>query len=410
MFLKRIEIDNYKSLKGVVVEPTPLAALVGPNAAGKTNFCEALDFLAHVYQWGLEEAVAYKGGYENICFRDSKEPIRFRVVLELVVPLTGMVLTMSGKLYMEIKYLADHTFVFGRRDESSSAFAVISEDLTVSQTEKESIRMILSLSRWQGLVKVQDETAVDTQLFFKERLKRAAANERKLIYSALRGVLDWSDSLDRGMEAVRVFQINSRESRSSGVPTPSPNLERFGTNLPAVVLHLKKEHPDRYMQILASLRNVLPGVEELEVNFTHTRTLALFVRQRGQLWPAEDLSDGTIQAIATLTAICDPRTPLLILEEPENNVHPWALRGFAEAFREASKTKQIILTTHSPILLDQLKPEEIWIVQKPGSVTKIDPLLTLDPSLKESWEHGHFTLSEYLDSGALPEAVPAAAP
>jgi predicted ATPase len=176
------------------------------------------------------------------------------------------------------------------------------------------------------------------------------------------------------------------------------------------MLHLKKNHWKSYSQVITSLRSLLPDLEDLEVEFTHTRSLALFVRQRGQLWPAEDLSDGTVQAIATLTAIFDPRTPLLILEEPENNVHPWALRSFAEAFREASKTKQIILTTHSPILLDQLRPEEIWIVQKPGAFTKIDPLLTLDPSLKDSWERGSFTLSEYLDSGALPEAVPAAAP
>ena len=61
-----------------------------------------------------------------------------------------------------------------------------------------------------------------------------------------------------------------------------------------------------------------------------------------------------------------------------------------------------------PILIDQLKPEEVWVVRKPGTETKIDPLLSLDPSLKESWGQGKFTLSEYLDSGAVPEAVPAA--
>jgi predicted ATPase len=389
MFLKRIEIDNYKSLKGVVVEPTPLAVLVGPNAAGKTNFCEALDFLAHAYKWSLEEAVAYKGGYENICFRGARglleEPIRFRALLEVE------------------RFVVDHRFQFDSPDEGSGAFSVIFEDLTVKENGADWLRLIRTPEQ------IQVESPSAENHFLITALSRRVGKSA-LSFSTFRYLENWGQDLTQDMEALRVFQINAREARAPGVPIPDPDLGRFGSNLPAVILHLKKNHPGMYGQILENLRNVLPDVEDLDVEFTHTRTLALFVRQRGQSWPVENLSDGTLQAISTLAAVFDPRISILVLEEPENNVHPWALRGFAEAFREASKTKQIILTTHSPILLDQLKPEEIWIVQKPGAVTKIDPLLTLDPSLKESWEHGRFTLSEYLDSGALPEAVPAAAP
>ncbi|MFL6200654.1 MAG: AAA family ATPase, partial [Thermoanaerobaculia bacterium] len=124
MRLKRIEIDNYKSLRGVVMEPGPLSVLVGPNAAGKTNFCEALDFLARVYQWNLEEAVSYKGGYENICYRDgqglSKDPIRFRVVVE--EPMQRL---------PRKKVLWDHAFEFrsGKIASSLSPLSVMMEDL-----------------------------------------------------------------------------------------------------------------------------------------------------------------------------------------------------------------------------------------------------------------------------------------
>src|ERR1700710_1571278 len=86
MRLHRLEIHNYKSLRNVAIEPTPLSVFVGPNAVGKTNLADALDFLGHAYSWGLERAVAYKGGYESICFRDvrrSTEPIRFKVVFEV---------------------------------------------------------------------------------------------------------------------------------------------------------------------------------------------------------------------------------------------------------------------------------------------------------------------------------------
>ena len=72
MRLHRLEIHNYKSLRNVAIEPTPLSVFVGPNASGKTNLADAIDFLRHVYAWGLEKAVENKGGYENICYRDSR--------------------------------------------------------------------------------------------------------------------------------------------------------------------------------------------------------------------------------------------------------------------------------------------------------------------------------------------------
>lgn len=410
MRLKRIEIDNYKSLRGVVMEPGPLSVLVGANAAGKTNFCEALDFLARVYQWNLEEAVANKGGYENICYRDgygrSKDPIRFRVVLELPAEVTRDVV------------VVDHSFEFGTaRTGASSFFSILSEELTMSLSSGDVVEQAVGFSRRGKQIKVDTSIPEKTRALstdFLMEIVEQGSNERQLALESILPVLAvvWQPTALKGtMGRSRIFQISALGARSQGVATPNPSLERFGGNLPAVILHLKRNCPEEYAQILSSLKRVLPDVEELDASVTHARTLVLSV-QRGeaeQSWPAEDLSDGTIQAIATLAATFDPRIPLLVLEEPENNVHPWAIRAFAEAFRLASETKQIILTTHSPILIDQFKPEELWIVQKPGTTTRIDPLLTLDPSLKESWERGRFTLSEYLDSGALPQAVPAIA-
>jgi predicted ATPase len=98
----------------------------------------------------------------------------------------------------------------------------------------------------------------------------------------------------------------------------------------------------------------MPSLESIETDFTHAKTLSLFLKEAGvkRPWTAEDIFDGKIQAIALLAATFDPRIPILIIEEPENSVHPWAIRNFVQAFREASETKQIFLTTHSPILID----------------------------------------------------------
>ncbi|HYW06589.1 MAG TPA: AAA family ATPase, partial [Longimicrobium sp.] len=65
MELRRLSIKNYKSVKSVEFTPGPLTALVGPNAAGKSNFADGIGFLADLYRDGLEIAVARRGGYEN---------------------------------------------------------------------------------------------------------------------------------------------------------------------------------------------------------------------------------------------------------------------------------------------------------------------------------------------------------
>jgi predicted ATPase len=431
MRLHRLEIHNYKSLRNVAIEPTPLSVFVGPNAAGKTNLADALDFLGHVYAWGLEKAVAYKGGYDNICYRDrsrTKQPISLEVLVEL--PWNPIEILRLGGGIKEVVWDSlrfDHLFEFKPKTQGIQApFAVWREELTVAHRDHRGGAPVMfrHIGRKRREVEVKDEILTDEEEFditkrggwwgtmLQEVLERdlqGGTLDSGLLLPRFQA-LGWQTDFEMLMGSLRVFQLNPRCCREPGISTPHPELDRNGQNLPVALDHLKKEYPAEYALVLETARRVMPTLEEIETDWTHTRSLALFIRERGvrHPWTSDEVSDGTIQTIALLVAVFDPRTPLVVIEEPENSVHPWALRNLVEAFRIASEKKQIMLTTHSPILIDQLKPEEVWVVRKPGTETKIDPLLSLDPSLKESWGQGKFTLSEYLDSGAVPEAVPAA--
>jgi|SRR6185369_4891686 len=407
MRLKRLEIRNYKSLRNVVIEPTPLTVLVGPNASGKSNFADALDFLSEVYRSGLEGAVAKKGGYENICYRHAKRssaPIRFRVKLDLdrIVMNYG---PRSGHLGHS---LFDHVFELrttsrGLRSPFRISFEELSEFLLPSK------ELALHLVRGEDEFRLEGP-AIESAEELRGSLAEAFLGvlvDSDLAVPLVEGFVSRNPLI--GFKSLRLFQLNPSHCRQAGAPTPNPGLDRFGANLPAVIEFLKKNHATSYAKLIETTRRIMPSLESIETDFTHTKTLGLFLRESGfkRPWTSEDISDGTIQAIALLAATFDPRIKVLVIEEPENSVHPWAIRTFVEAFRLASEQKQIILTTHSPILIDQIRPEELWVVQRPGAETLIDPVLSLDPSLKEAWGQGKFTLSEYLDSGALPAAVPA---
>jgi predicted ATPase len=426
MRLHRLEIHNYKSLRNVAIEPTPLSVFVGPNAAGKTNLADALDFLGHAYLWGLERAVAYKGGYENIVFRGmgrSKEPIRFRVVFEIPKVLRAA----KGRFSME-PLRVDHSFEFRATSRGSRApLTAKTEQLVLARSQNGDFKATRRFVRKERKVEFEnydvDENEVkDLEYYIEGDEAKKEPGDSLILLCILMSSLSQSSGFmfdsDAAMRkifadnlgALRVFQLEPQSCRESGAPTSNADLDRSGRNLPVALDNLKKEHPREYSLVLEMARRVMPTLEAIATDWTHTRSLALFLKEKGvqRHWASQDISVGTLQTIALLVATLSPGTPLVVIEEPENSVHPWALRNLVDAFRAASEKKQIMLTTHSPILIDQLKPEEVWVVRKPGTETKIDPLLGLDPSLKESWGQGKFTLSEYLDSGAVPEAVPAA--
>ena len=154
------------------------------------------------------------------------------------------------------------------------------------------------------------------------------------------------------------------------------------------------------------MRRLVPGLEDIRTEFTPDRRLTLqFVEAgSGRPWSTDEVSDGTIQALALFVALFESRSGLVVIEEPENSVHPWIVRNFVEACRSAEK--QIIVTTHSPALINYLKPSEIAVVARRGGETTIRPLEELDPDAMPLWIDGKVSTFEILDSGWIVEAVP----
>jgi len=181
-----------------------------------------------------------------------------------------------------------------------------------------------------------------------------------------------------------------------------------GENLPAVVEWIKKNEPSRWDLVLTAMQEIVPGLESIDVQYLHTKTLGLFFKEKGvgKSWPAQDVSDGTIQALGLLAASADPRASGLVIEEPENSVHPWVIQSVLKKLQSLSKDKPVIITTHSPVLLDSINPKDLWLVYKRNGKTEIEKADEVDPDIVRGWEAGHFKLSEYIGSGLVMQAVP----
>lgn len=438
MPITSISIQNYKSLRSVSISPKPLSVIVGANASGKTNFADCLDFIGEVYRHGLEVAVSRKGGYENIAFRRqqrSKLPIRVQLIIELSAQDRISLMDLPQPRMENPNDLpnlrVEHTFEFVASTTSIRAqFSVTQEELIMSEWADGNWHTMVSMNRKNNELTVESEAAqadrsarqrhgrsitfTDLLRYFSDlevyskRLEQFSSAE--LIGVAVGRFTFSLQSFLRAAQSIKVFQISPMKSREVGVPTPSPELERSGGNLPAVVDDMQRNKPEAWASVMEVMRAIMPDLKSIEVDYTSSKRLGLFFREEGyrRSWSVEEVSDGTLQTLALLFAIFDPGSYALVLEELENSVHPWIIRRVIDACRQASASKQIILTTHSPIVINAMAPEEVWVIWRENGESHLEQLSNLNQELLSMWARGMISTFEYIDSGGLPVALPPA--
>ena len=430
MRLRSLRVRGYRSLYDVTVLPGDLTILTGPNNSGKTNFVEAIDFLAEAYRHGPEVAVNRKGGIENIAHRRSsrtRRPISFEVVCSISMEeIQHRLLYETNRRRQQPdkrRLLVSHRFSIGSTSQAIEAdFAITEEEITISESlpnprsrsAAERVTEIATITRAGGEI-----TPTVTPRLSRFRHLIGPLGDKEFI-SYIKSYLTNTDLLIRrfGFSAAtvyfvqqfgasRLYQLVPIECRRPGVPTPNADVERHGNNLPAMVAYMHRHDPDTWRTILDAIRRILPDLEAVNTDFTPDRRLALQFVEKGvrRTWSSEDISDGTIQSLALFTVLYDKRIPLLLIEEPENSIHSWAIRNFLDSCK-AVPNKQIILTTHSPSLISYSRPQNILLAWRRRGQTDIRPLVDIDQQAERLWADGETSLFELLDSGVIPQSVP----
>jgi len=164
-----------------------------------------------------------------------------------------------------------------------------------------------------------------------------------------------------------------------------------GENFSQMTHNFKQRYPQVFNKILLTLRNRIPGLDKIET-FSHEDDLPFIrVSEQGFLEPfsLENLSDGTIKMLHYLLYLYHPLPhSLLCVEEPECLIYPSFLKELGDEFRHYSfRGRQVMVSTHSPDILDMMKPEEVYILLKNKGFTSVLKGKDLD-YLKSSFEKG----------------------
>jgi predicted ATPase len=465
MQIERIKISAYRSLWSVELQPSPFRVVVGANNSGKTNLLDAIHFLGEVHRHGIDIAVSRKGGFENIAHRQkrrTKRPMTFEVwaclgdaeyraaQMRAIDPSRRRrrgVVDRLRKRSKERQVRLCHFFALKAASQAIDAdFHVDEERIQLWEGPANGLRgvddqLIVDIQRARGtltfnilgheLADGDDADVDDDQESAPPDIATIARDDPYLealidpLYepgfreftrrhvtqtSLALKALNYNEILrtfGAQLSQTRLYQLAPIECRRPGVPIPSPELDLHGANLPAVVDYLQKSHPGAWHEVEQAMRTVVPRLTGIKTVYTTDRRLALQFAEAGfgRPWSSEDISDGTVQSLALFCVLFDPRSRMTLVEEPENSVHPWIIRHFVDACRRVTD-KQVLVTTHSPVLVDHLKPNEVEIAWRSEGRTHVAPLVELDPDSVDLWSEGRNTVFEILDGGAVPQAIP----
>jgi predicted ATPase len=166
---------------------------------------------------------------------------------------------------------------------------------------------------------------------------------------------------------------------------PNNYLEPDCSNL-CMVLSEIALHPPAKKKLLKELQYFYPNVESYDI-YASDSTVQIYFTETGlrTAVPATRLSDGTLRYLCLLSILCHPTPPPLVcIEEPELGLHPDVLPNLGKLLIEASERTQLIVTTHSTMLVDALtdSPESVVVAEKDDHGTQ---LTRLEPSQLAPW-------------------------
>jgi predicted ATPase len=187
----------------------------------------------------------------------------------------------------------------------------------------------------------------------------------------------------RQLAAARFFHFVPAALRSPSPISREPKLEEDGTGLPALLEYLQSEQRDVFEKVEESFREYVPEVERVCLRTVDGSRKTVLLKERGftDPFPAQVVSDGVLLFLALLCCVhTRPKPSLIVLEEPEHGVHPRRLKDVVEFLYHLSQEKdgdpapQILVTTHSPYLLDQFKDDldAVLVLERRDGATSVN--------------------------------------
>lgn len=383
--IRRVVLRNYKSIAACDVSLAPLTFLVGANGSGKSNFLDGIRFVSDSLRTSLDHALRERGTIKEVRRRSGGHPNHFALRLDFTLSDGG----------------AGH-FSFRVGAKPSGGYEVQTEECKLLPGKPGDSEAFYQVNAGKVVASSEPQMAASLP----DRLQLVAASG----LPAFRGVYD-------ALSSVQVYNFSPQEMSAMQRPDPGELLQPDGSNAGSVLQNLDAVTRTRIDTYLARIVAGVASVQPRTLGKQETIEFRQVVKGQQHPWHflAASMSDGTLRALGVLLAIHQhgvdregATAPSLIgLEEPETALHPAAAGVLLAALREASRSTQIVVTSHSPDLLDNpdIDEKSLYAVENDDGLTRIG---RIDAAGREMLRERLFTPGELLRQNQLapdPDAV-----
>jgi predicted ATPase len=377
MAITNIKVSNFKSFKDLDLNLGRFNVVVGANASGKSNFVEVFRFLKTLEDEDLADAVSLHGGRESILNKKlgPAECLRMRATSDRRMA--------WGGAWADIR-VHETTYDFRLHLGDAQDPILIEDDRFVQKLrltgngEDIELRLESYLSEGERKLEIGPPDVVDYLA------NRADASENALIafqkyHRATGGAKEMRSAQGllinhrffgfMGMKHlfadIGVYDVEPHEVKRPHGKAGRVSLERNGENL-ALVLQNILADPEKSRKFHNLLQYMLPFAKEVGVEQYLGVSLLLKLREEyydGSLL-ANLLSDGTVDVVALIVALFFEDKDVVIIEEPERNIHPHLISALMRLMEDAARNKQIIITTHSPEIVRHAGVENLLLMSR----------------------------------------------
>ena len=325
--LRSLILKRFRSIPTETVKFANPTFLVGLNGSGKSNFVDAFALIAEAMASPLQAVFERRGGIAAVRNRNSARsyPPNLGLGVEL------------GRVNGDIR---SAKYSFEMRALKNYGFEILREQCVIRRRGSE-----------------RDWFDRDFRGFKSSRRGLEPAVEPNSLALPLVGGDKRFSAVFRFLSAMRSYSIQPSELREMQDPDSGTSLRSDGSNAASVLQEIERQSTGDWKRICELLETIVPKTYKVQAK-KHGNKLSLEFTQEWAAgkklkFEAFNMSDGTLRALGLLTAVYQrPAPSVLVVEEPEATIHPGALGAVLDLLRHASRHMQVIVTTHSPELLD----------------------------------------------------------
>lgn len=373
MKIKKIKAENFKSYKKVDVDLNNLNFIIGGNASGKSNYVNILKFFNDIIYYGLDDAILLQGGIKYLFNSNSRKNssilLYFEIDLEEEEKSIFEIFPAEKNLYLP--NLLKYTLKI-KPNEKGEGYKISNEKIEIKfeqlKKEKDNVYAVDSFNL--NVNKDSNDKIIDNfnkknnndeffTLNYIERFIKRGGNLLYNFFSAF-GIFYRYDSKIK----IYNFDVNLLKSPSSIVARSE--LEENGSNLVNIIQQLLKNKPKKE-KLNKLIKMILPFIDDIKIENNVNKSVFFKVKEsyNKKEFPSYMLSDGTVNILAVIIALYfQDDNDIIVLEEPERNIHPKLLSTLVNILSDVSQKKQIFVTTHNPFIVKEAKLEDIILVSR----------------------------------------------